>query len=963
MQSNLACIIAYGSAAPPSLMPKGRQVIHRSSYVELATGLMYEENGQLLESKEEIELIDGGAAAKRGQHRVIFPPNLVDGIDYESVEKNRFRSHVLSLSYYEVTTGRSVLIGEIKDCQGILQAPNQVMYPDAFTDVSATVRYTYRRHGFSQDIVLLESPPPPEDYGLDPAVCRLEVFTEFPEAPVPSKQVLEPVPAARAGQPAFQDQQLEFGRMRIGNGKAFLDNTSGSIPVSKLWTRIEGRQFLIESLDYLSTKPDLDKLPAPGVAAVNRAREKRVAVKNGRSAPARQVAKVKGRPIQMASLEVAMSRRQGLTIDYEILNSGVSNFTFKADRTYFVAGANQLNGTTRFEGGVVLKFTNSTASTLVFSVDANQQVDFQTQPYRPAIFTSMHDNSVGETIANSTGNPTTNFCGDVYLSINGSTTPASQYPATIQHVRFSHATAGIKMTYGGAHVIKHAQFVRCQTGVQPLWCDVSLRNVLFHNVLTNVYGTSGTSTWEHVTSHVTSYLHAGLNNYPYLTNCLLVLITNDQSYPYTWYQTFSASSSDVFARIGGGHHYLAAVSAYRNVGETNINPTLLSELRKKTTYAPQVLSNTISLNTTLRPSAQRDLDLPDVGFHYDPIDYAMGWCIVTNATLTLTNGVAVATFGDPGIAVYENGQLLSHGRPERHNQICRYNTVQEQSTNWGNAHLNAHSHVLAYQFGSTAPTARFRFTDFTSYANGGYHLYSADSGFVFSSLVLRDCEINTGKIVLAGSEASRIGLTNNLFHRVDADFNYSAGLDAYNNLFKGADCWFERYASVNAWTIKDNSFDDTVIFQEGGESLINSNNAYINCSTRLTPNAANDVVTNSFTYHTGPYGRWYQPTNSALVDKGSVTNSALAGMYHYTTATNALKEANSTINIGLHFPAADYAGATPTDNDGDTFDDWLEDFDGSGTYDVANGETDWQTYNSKYGVGSGPGLQVFTPLR
>jgi hypothetical protein len=938
----------------------GRLKHEKSSYTELATGLMYEENGQLLESSEVIELFRDGAAARKGQHQVIFPANLnAEGIDYESIDKQRFRSQIMGLNYYEVTTGRSVLIAELKDCQGFVHAPNRVIYSDALTDVKAEVRYTYKKAGFAQDLILLENPPPPEEYGLDPAACRLEVFTEFSETIQPTKKVIGKLPVGRMGEAESTDEELQFGQMRIGAGKAFVEERPGSVHVGKLWTVIDGRQFLVESVDYLSTKPLLEVLPAAGVAAVQKARMQRVAVRNGRSVPAKRQAKANSKPMQMAQLE--RRRLPALVFDYEIINSGSTDFRFRADKTYYVSGFASFSGGTYFEGGCVIKYTNGVGEITVDSTSAGS-VTFETSPARPIVFTSMHDNTIGATIASSTGNPNTNYCGVRYLTINGSVS-GYPYPATIKNVRFSHAATALKFIYGADHVATGAQFVRCREGMEIRYTRASLRNGLFHNVLTNVTGISGTNSWENVTSHTADLIYVPGTAYAN-TNCLFVNIPDADEYTTgSASNHVVASSSGVFQQIGGGFHYLATNSPYRNAGTTNINATLLADLRKKTTYAPLVLSNSITLNTTLRPYAQRDTDVPDVGYHYDPIDYALGSCTVSDATLTLTNGVAVATFNQTSIAIYGNGQLVSYGKPERRNQICRYNNVQEQSTNWGNGTVSSHTQILGYPTGGTPPIGRFRFTDFSSYANGGYFVYCDDSLFEFASLLLRDCDFNSAKLILGGSEGSRIGVTNNLFHRVDADFVYYPGVDLYNNLFKGADCYFERYASSNAWTIKDNSFDNTSIYQEGGESLINSNNAYINCATRLTPNAANDVVTNSFTYHVGPLGKYYQPTNSALVDKGSITNAALAGLYHYSTATNAVKEANTIVDIGLHYVAANYATGVPLDYDGDGWGDWFEDTNGNGTHDSGAGETDWQVYNSIYGVGSGPGLQVFTPLR
>ena len=45
--------------------------------------------------------------------------------------------------------------------------------------------YFYRKGIFEQDIVLLESPQPPDVFGLDPDTTRLEVITEFLDPPVP----------------------------------------------------------------------------------------------------------------------------------------------------------------------------------------------------------------------------------------------------------------------------------------------------------------------------------------------------------------------------------------------------------------------------------------------------------------------------------------------------------------------------------------------------------------------------------------------------------------------------------------------------------------------------------------------------------------------------------------------------------------------------------------------------------
>ena len=84
----------------------------------------------------------------------------------------------------------------------------------------------------------------------------------------------------------------------------------------------------------------------------------------------------------------------GLVLDYEMMTSQ-TNFTFKGNMTYLVLNTVLLSGTkTVIEGGTVVKYTNSPTVKIVIATP----IECQTAPYRPAIFTSWRDNTVGETI-------------------------------------------------------------------------------------------------------------------------------------------------------------------------------------------------------------------------------------------------------------------------------------------------------------------------------------------------------------------------------------------------------------------------------------------------------------------------------------------------------------------------------------------------------------------------------------
>src|SRR5439155_18165367 len=101
-----------------------------------------------------------------------------------------------------------------------LHPPNVIVYPDAFTDIKADLRYTYTIYGLEQDIVLLERPETPDTFGLDPKTTRLEVVTEFDQALEPKADTIfikgETDPQLRQlmNEPDFVDQALDFGPMQ-----------------------------------------------------------------------------------------------------------------------------------------------------------------------------------------------------------------------------------------------------------------------------------------------------------------------------------------------------------------------------------------------------------------------------------------------------------------------------------------------------------------------------------------------------------------------------------------------------------------------------------------------------------------------------------------------------------------------------------------------------------------------------
>ena len=434
--------------------PDGKQVPHIHKYTELATGLHYWENGQWVESKEEIDILpNGAAAATQGQHQAYFPGDIYQGmVELVTPDGKHMKSRPLGLSYDDGTN--TVLIAELKHSTGELVGSNQVIYPDAFTGIKADLLFTYTKAGFEQDIILREQPPVLESFGLNSADTRLQMLTEFFDTNNPVQ-----TPAPVNPQDGLRDTTLTFGQMTMMRGKAFsIDDSTPSlppnraIPVYKSWVHLQGLTFLIEEVPYWRISAQLQTLPVPASATTKAGSGNSVLYKISatRLLPPAHFSKSEiGLPRQSATeagnrksemirqlAKAALKQTPGVVLDYVTINSGETNFTFQGDTTYYVSGEENLSGTTTFEGETVIKLDGSGQ----IDIDVNGTINCQTGPYRPAVFTSINDNSVGEQFGS--GSPA---FGDVWIFLSIDATNAS-----LHDLRFSYSWVPINQGWGSS---------------------------------------------------------------------------------------------------------------------------------------------------------------------------------------------------------------------------------------------------------------------------------------------------------------------------------------------------------------------------------------------------------------------------------------------------------------------------------------------------------------------------------
>jgi hypothetical protein len=381
--------------------------------------------------------------------------------------------------------------------------------------------------------------------------------------------------------------------------------------------------------------------------------------------------------------------------------------------------------------------------------------------------------------------------------------------------------------------------------------------------------------------------------------------------------------------------------------------------------------------TTLSRQAARDTDTPDLGYHYPALDYIWTQLGITNAVLTLTNGVAIGSYGPLCLKLVSGANLVSFGTPDRLNRLTTFNTVQEQPQTWI-------TNIASMSLIDGPPKVTLRFTDvsFMSAADNGRKLFASD--IHNETVEVRDSSLrgvywwfyNPSSY---GNYSPNLKLLNSIVERsyltwYQGDYAVNSPFYLYltvrNCLFTRSTFSLMRATSYyGAWNIHDNLFDRTSPSLGNYSSFssvdVRGYNGYTGSSDPIGGTGSKLNRLNDF--QSGPLGDYYYPTSGATNNLSTLINadtSRTAGsvtLYHYTTRSDLAKDGvtNSQLDIGFHYVATDSNGV-PLDYDSDGSPDYLEDTNGDGVPDP--GENSWQGYNSPGGLSGAPAIQVFTPL-
>jgi hypothetical protein len=571
---------------------------------------------------------------------------------------------------------------------------------------------------------------------------------------------------------------------------------------------------------------------------------------------------------------------EGSTGDANLIpvTSGRQNYTFKSGVTYYIGSQTYLYGNTTIEGGAVLKFDWNYNSSLVVMGG----LTCKTEPYNPAILTTIDDDAVGEYLGFSSSDPQTAANGTPYLDMTYSQSNS------ISNLRVCFADWGVTTPLASRKLdVWDCQFVECNYGLVNLvagtGADDSLHNVLFAACGAAVGASSNSVAidGEQVTADVGDFCLANVTPGSIaLTNSIV------------WGNSITASNLSTvnvasnpdgtnFVYEGNGSYYLAANSPLHKAGTANISSRLQAELQNKTTYSPVPIAANIQItgSLTLFPQALRYTNgAPDIGYYYDALDYSVANVTLSGGNITVLPGTAIAVRNDyiaaydyytvEGFLVQQGSTFTSHGTPTKPNVFTAEKMVQEFPEtgfaiyqvyyyNWWFGTIAFASDFEFDDYNSPAPTFDFRFSKFYLPAND-YHIWSGmdeygeyevspDSSIYLS---LQDCQVHGGRINLGNPDyynydpsqvyaAGAVSLLNNSFENVsinlDPTYNeYGYGINcdeqvvAYNNLFKGG-LWLHLEpftSSAGNWIFTDNLFDHADLVQDVNEPLDYNYNGY-----------------------------------------------------------------------------------------------------------------------------------------
>lgn len=467
----------------------------KSSYVELASGLHYNAgtpgSPRFEDADPTLRPAKHGAEALALAHKVRFAARLA--LDRPTIQHWAENNLPLLSSpglivYRDLRTDRSVILAHVKP-SALTFRGNTAVYPEAFDGIHADIRYTVRRESLEQDVLLYSKPPPPSAFGLNGDSTVLAVLTRLFHledhagidrsiADESGRSILKGTgnglkglkTSPTAGPIIFESNRIPALRFARSYFASEDDSPNNRETVRKRLVTIQGKHFLSEEIP--AAKVFASSLPFSGAV------DSRVAARPFENLEVAPDSNDPAAPTdRLAHADIARGKTP-LVLDYIAVAGGViaQDFVFKSGQTYLISGPTVMTGKVSIEGGTVIKFAEPETGAHLELADAV----FATTSSSWAIFTSKHDDSVGDIINGSTGNPASaNFYANALTLAKGS----------VRFAQFRYASSAIDFRGQGPLSLRDSAFFAVGAPLLAV-ADTGPMTVDLQNLLV-VYSTQG----------------------------------------------------------------------------------------------------------------------------------------------------------------------------------------------------------------------------------------------------------------------------------------------------------------------------------------------------------------------------------------------------------------------------------------------------------------------------------------
>jgi len=605
-------------------------------YYEKADGLNYnagtKDKPKWLPSVETISPTDDPYfpyQANQGPYQVRFGAsiNQTTPIEY-TVGKETLRLGLKYMAYYDKKKGTLKPFKTLNHVNPVVDG-NKVIYRDAFSGID--VEYVYQKGVFQQNIKINSKGilGNPETYGISTDDAYLVAVTEIDTTDFSTE--FENTQGEKMAQGLLKGEGCDILFKKKGSilctlapSLAYADTENGKKEINQ-YRHIyqEGnKQYLLEGVTYQG----LQNLEAP------------------------------------------------LTLDYEIKTGGISNNeTWKEGKTYYLSGELTVNSgaTLVIEPGAIVKY----GSYYKLEAASGGRLIAKGDKFHYILMTSWNDDTVGETIINSSGDP---HLSDYYCAISLPVNTLTNH--RIEYCKISYSGYGMNIQTVLDYPIQN-NIVR-NTGCYGIYLAneaLSVANEIKKNLLINngigiavICGKDAdgllnirNNTLDEDGEGIGIYVSGDSFNLNF--NIVNNIISNEtyglygdyiESHSYNkffnvttplygnlsyGYGEYPSLSQNPYVSSPNGNYYLNQ----NNSGVINAGTGTPSSLglEGKTTYAPVTANSSYCSNHWTK--INRDVDTVDVGYHYDPVDVVVG----TSASDYAINYVTGLITIDPGVVV------------------------------------------------------------------------------------------------------------------------------------------------------------------------------------------------------------------------------------------------------------------------------------------------------------------------